>query len=457
MMDDYLILVDTCESEDIDEAALRANHVAGLIVRLNHTEDGHHLNTNFTRQWQETSFAGLVRIPYFVYNPWADAQTNFNWLVDAMPFEAGAVLLAVDVEYEGYPPEEYAGQVARFCQWVGARWRYMLYTGQNRLQLLSEWLPAAEYWWAQYPYSLYPSTPQKRTWAEVREQIAKLHQPFNAACIPGPWRLWQVSADRLLLPGSSRPMNINLFPGSYEELKDWVHEQPEPVDAFVEEHTRPYPGVEYHRVRRFHSHCHALVIDPKGKRFTVTKYGLKTISTAARELGAQIVVNGGDFNAEQAVGLHASEGRVFQTVEGYQPWVNFTRGNEAQINSFNSKETKYNALAGKRFIVLDGKISAGTSQAWRDVHPRTLAGVTPDGKLILCVVDGRQGPNNNGVDLFDAARIMLEFGASKAIDLDGGGSSAMWLQGRIVNSPIDNGLPGHERAVGTHIALFISE
>ncbi len=454
-MKNALLLVDTYESETIDEAVLRTNNVAGLIIRLNHTEGGHHLDANFPRQWRETSFAGLVRIPYFVYNPWVDGQANFDWLVDALPFEAGAVLLAVNVKYDGYPPEVYAAEVARFCQLVGSRWNYMIYTGQNRLQLLSTWPANARYWWAQYPYALFPSTPQKRSWSQVHAQLNLLKAPFNASFLPGQWKLWQVSADRLVLPGSSRPMNLNIFPGSYEDLKTFVNEQHEPVDSAAEEHTTPYPGVEFHKVSRFNSHCHVVVIDPQGKRFMVTPFGQKKVSTVAGELGAQIVVNGGDYNAYHAVGLHASQGRLYQPVADYQPWVNFTQEQVPQINPFNSKEPRYNAVAGKRFIVLDGNIPAGTSQAWRDVHPRTLAGITQDGKLILCVVDGRQGPNNVGVDLFDAARIMLEFGAWKAIDLDGGGSSAMWLRNTIVNSPIHSGVPGQERYVGTHIAVFI--
>ena len=62
---------------------------------------------------------------------------------------------------------------------------------------------------------------------------------------------------------------------------------------------------------------------------------------------------------------------------------------------------------------------------------------------------------SSALTLFNAARIMIRFGAWRAIDLDGGGSSAMWVKDRIVNSPINDGVVGQERYVGTHIVMFV--
>jgi hypothetical protein len=454
-MNNYLLLVDTFEGEVIDEAALRTNNISGIIIRLNHVEGGLHLDASFTTQWAETGFAGLLRIPCFVYNPWVDGQSNYDWLVKHMPFEAGAVMLEVDVVYGNYSPQVYAAEVAKFCQLAGARWNYMIRTKENYLPLLNSWPATSDYWWAQYPLAMYPPSTQMWTWDQVRGQVDQLTGPSNPTMVPGHLKMWQISAERLILPGCIKPLGVSVFQGAISELKSWVNEKPEPIDPFVEEHTQPFGGVELHKVRRFNSHCFIAIIDPIGKQFLVTKFGLKKVSTVANELGAQIVINGGDFNADHAVGLHASQGKVYQDVIPYQPWVNLTAMHKPQINAFNSNEKKYNSLAGKRFIVQDGKIPPATSAAWKEVHPRTLVGITQNGKLIECVVDGRQGPNNIGVDLYNAARIMIEFGAWHAIDLDGGGSSSIWVDNRIVNSPIDSGVPGQERYVGTHLAMFV--
>lgn len=78
-------------------------------------------------------------------------------------------------------------------------------------------------------------------------------------------------------------------------------------------------------------------------------------------------------------------------------------------------------------------------------NPRTLAGVTATGSLLLVTVDGRRPGYSVGVSLPEAARLMKSLGARDALNLDGGGSSAMVIGGRVVNRPSD---PGGERSVG---------
>ena len=58
-------------------------------------------------------------------------------------------------------------------------------------------------------------------------------------------------------------------------------------------------------------------------------------------------------------------------------------------------------------------------------HPRTLAGVQEDGTLLLVTVDGRRAGWSAGVTLPEAARVMRALGARDALNLDGGGSTAL--------------------------------
>ena len=70
-------------------------------------------------------------------------------------------------------------------------------------------------------------------------------------------------------------------------------------------------------------------------------------------------------------------------------------------------------------------------------HPRTGVGVTAEGTVLLVVVDGRSR-RSVGMTLRRFGRTMRELGAVEAMNLDGGGSSAMWIRGRgIVNRPSD--------------------
>jgi len=81
--------------------------------------------------------------------------------------------------------------------------------------------------------------------------------------------------------------------------------------------------------------------------------------------------------------------------------------------------------------------------------PRTGAGVTADGTVLLMVVDGRS-QHSAGMTLKEFAQYLKRFGAVSAVNFDGGGSSEMVLDGKIMNRPSD----GSERPVGIGLGIF---
>jgi exopolysaccharide biosynthesis protein len=70
-------------------------------------------------------------------------------------------------------------------------------------------------------------------------------------------------------------------------------------------------------------------------------------------------------------------------------------------------------------------------------HPRTMAGVDRDGFLWLFAADGRQPDRSIGMTFDDLVRLALAHGLRDALNLDGGGSTTMVVQGRVVNRPSD--------------------
>lgn len=91
-------------------------------------------------------------------------------------------------------------------------------------------------------------------------------------------------------------------------------------------------------------------------------------------------------------------------------------------------------------------------------HPRTAAGVSADGRtLILLAVDGRQPAHSVGVTLPELADLMIELGATAAVNLDGGGSTSFYLR-RADGSVVTNQpSAGQWRPVANHLGLWISE
>ncbi len=101
---------------------------------------------------------------------------------------------------------------------------------------------------------------------------------------------------------------------------------------------------------------------------------------------------------------------------------------------------------------------------WKKEHyllrqPRSAVGVSEDGrKVVLITVDGRQPDFSLGIYQKQMADLMLEFGASDAMDLDSGGSATMVIEGKVVNHPSDGANPdgtgGRERAVANALLVF---
>lgn len=83
-------------------------------------------------------------------------------------------------------------------------------------------------------------------------------------------------------------------------------------------------------------------------------------------------------------------------------------------------------------------------------HPRSAIAFTRDSStLMLAVVDGRR-PWSAGMSLGELADAVIALGGWDAMNLDGGGSSTLWIRGTVVNHPSD---AAGERAVGN--ALFV--
>lgn len=80
-------------------------------------------------------------------------------------------------------------------------------------------------------------------------------------------------------------------------------------------------------------------------------------------------------------------------------------------------------------------------------HPRSAIGIKPDGKVIILTVDGRHD-NSAGMSLFELTKVMRWLGCTSAINLDGGGSTTLWLADApgngVINYPSDNKKWDHE-------------
>jgi exopolysaccharide biosynthesis protein len=76
-------------------------------------------------------------------------------------------------------------------------------------------------------------------------------------------------------------------------------------------------------------------------------------------------------------------------------------------------------------------------KAINDKHPRTCMGYTKDGKLIIMVIQGRATGVAEGATLVQEARMLKDLGCWEALNLDGGGSSCLLVNGKETIKPSD--------------------
>ena len=112
---------------------------------------------------------------------------------------------------------------------------------------------------------------------------------------------------------------------------------------------------------------------------------------------------------------------------------------------------------GVGLLVRDGKVGITweqekTTKSFVETrHPRTAVAKLRDGKFLMVTVDGRS-ESSGGISLYDLADYLLSLGAVDAINLDGGGSTTMYLDGKVVNTPSDK---EGERKIGDAILVTL--
>jgi len=114
------------------------------------------------------------------------------------------------------------------------------------------------------------------------------------------------------------------------------------------------------------------------------------------------------------------------------------------------------AVGGGPVLVQNGRVNVTNNEELKfagkginDLHPRTLMGYTKADKIIVMVIEGRNTGIAEGASLLQAAKLMADLGCEEALNLDGGGSSCMLINGKETIKPSDKGL---QRAIP---AVFI--
>ncbi|MEM6283578.1 MAG: phosphodiester glycosidase family protein [Chloroflexota bacterium] len=203
----------------------------------------------------------------------------------------------------------------------------------------------------------------------------------------------------------------------------------------------------------------------------------RTTSGYLVESEAQLAINAGFFDADgffsssspsvgdpvDVIGLTAYEGDVFSEHRRGFRVVYLSEDNRIQFDT-PPEDGIYNALSGFYWFLRHGSAwvpHRGTNTLFYQRAPRTVIATDVTGeRLLLFVVDGRQPGYSVGVTMLEMTEIAADYGAHNALNMDGGGSSALAVDDgdpRLLNSPVHRNLPGLERPVGNHLVVYAGD
>ena len=184
------------------------------------------------------------------------------------------------------------------------------------------------------------------------------------------------------------------------------------------------------------------------------------LTQMAKDNDALIAINGGGFedpnynsNGANPLGITFSGGKLItsKTWNGSGGLIGFTQDNKLVLGKMTVKQAQEmkirDGVTFGPFLIVNGKASKVLGNGGWGTAPRTAIGQRKDGIVLFLVIDGRT-LKEPGADMNDLIEIMQNYGAYNATNLDGGTSSAMVVDGKIINDPVDSS--------GAHRTRFIS-
>ena len=198
-----------------------------------------------------------------------------------------------------------------------------------------------------------------------------------------------------------------------------------------------------------------------GARFDVVAPGVRTKTSAmGHAAGALAAINGGFFAIEStglSTGLLRLDGALVVPAKPNQASLGI--GADGWLRLATRPEGDWpqveDALGAGPMLLVDGVVRDHGDKQRRTLHPRSAIGTRKDGSVVWLTADGRTD-KAKGLAHVETAAILQALGCRDALNLDGGGSTTLWLAGRgVVNHPCDNRKYDHagERAVANAVLL----
>ena len=189
-------------------------------------------------------------------------------------------------------------------------------------------------------------------------------------------------------------------------------------------------------------------------------------SDIAESVGAVFAING-DYYGFRDTGIVIRNGVLYRDEGARTGLAIYADGTMAIYDETETTGDQlladgvWNTLSFGPALVEDGQIVDGIDEVEIDTNfgnhsiqgdqPRTAIGLIDTDHFVFVAVDGRAEGYSEGVSMTELAQIFADLGATTAYNLDGGGSTAMWFNGELVNDPL-----GQDKERGTSDILYLA-
>ena len=203
---------------------------------------------------------------------------------------------------------------------------------------------------------------------------------------------------------------------------------------------------------------------PSSKKlhFDIAVSEMKQTSLISREHQALASINGSFYNMKEGFSVcYLGKGKeVIDTTQNHLfarcTGAVYVHKKKTRIFPWNKEiENEYKQRKGAT-LVSGPLLRQNGKDVWNDEndsfnktkHPRSAIFTTEDKKTVFITVDGRRKGNATGVSIAELTHLIRILGGHDALNLDGGGSTTLWLEGApengVLNSPSDNGKFDHQ-------------
>ena len=314
------------------------------------------------------------------------------------------------------------------------------------------------------------STPAIRLKAGVGDLFYSIEKKDGSVYITAPTGSLSTAAAKFVslylsttTPKSAMTININDDPTVVYNVGDAEHNA---LQLVKEERQQIKPGISFVKLTYKNRNgkpviANAVIVEKgAGEFFLGTPEGLPEQSSLqaplemARDAEARFadidvvaVVNGDQFGNYYPLGPAYQNGVKLASQTGLTPHC-FAMMMDGSYyvgvpGSIKDKTKIWQLVGGNGLILQNGKaVRNGTADWFTVTHPRTALGYDDAGRFYILEIDGRQANVSNGASFIDMAVVFQYLGATNAVNVDGGGSSIMYIENdkgelTLVSSPSD--------------------